>query len=519
MRISAPEPWPLGSDIASTRSFDALLETTARFDPDHVFLRTPDGDEISYGRFVERRAGVAGALRSRLGRGDRVLLAIPTSVRQFELLFAIWHLGAVAVMANPAGTGPETTAILRRTGAVLGIVDAELDGRLREAGTAVELLVDGTEPFLALFESSAPSPPLDPPLAAEEPATVLFTSGSTAEPKSVTYRHGNHVFAGEAFRRNLSFSPADVLMHHFPLFHMNGLGQVAAVVAAGATVLLLPRFRSGLFDEMLDEFRPTVTFLNSTHIKMIRERATGDRSRSSLRLVALALQISDEDYRWFEDRYGRVLRNAFGMTETVAGCIMTPWTGPKPQSIGVPTPGYRVRVIGEDGADCPPGEVGELLLWCFSPYGLIMSYDDDPESTREAFVDGWYHTGDLVHRDAEGYLYWVGRSKEIIKRAGESISPAEVEKAIEEFPGVVEAVVVGRPDYLREEVPIAVVVGEDSVTANAIIDYCRTRLAEFKLPAEIVFVDELPKTPVGKIIRRQVRDSVLVREERPHGAQ
>jgi crotonobetaine/carnitine-CoA ligase len=338
---------------------------------------------------------------------------------------------------------------------------------------------------------------------------MIFTSGTTSEPKCVVFKHGHQIFGGECYAARLALERSSLLMHHFPLFHMNGLNQLTAALISGARVLLLERFRSGLFDEYLDTFAPTATFLNGTHIKMIRETGTRLQKPSPLRRVGMALQMGDSDYDWFEAKYGPILSESYGLTESIATCLSNPATGAKRASCGLPIIGYEAKVVAEDGNPCAPGQPGELLVRCYSRWGIFHGYEGDPEASAKALEGGWLHTGDMVRSDDDGYLYFVDRAKDIIKRAGENISAREVEQTLELHPGISEAAVVGRFDRLREEVPVAFVVPRTtSLDVEEVLAFCRTQLAPHKLPETIYVVDSLPKTAVGKIEKKLLRKSL-----------
>ena len=338
---------------------------------------------------------------------------------------------------------------------------------------------------------------------------MIFTSGTTAEPKCVVYTHGHQVFGAEAYAYRLGLDRGSMLMHHFPLFHMNGLNQLSATVVSGARLLLLERFRSGQFDGLLDTFAPTVTYLNATHIKMIRETGTTLAKPSPLRCVGMALQMGDSDYDWFEAKYGPILSEGYGLTESICACLGNPTTGAKRASCGLPIIGYESRIVAEDGSACAPGQPGELLVRSQSRWGLFHGYEGDPDATAKTLLDGWLHTGDILRSDEDGYLYFVDRAKDIIKRAGENISAREVEKTLELHPGVLEAAVVGRADRLREEVPVAFVVPRGpTLDVDDVMAFCRTVLAPHKLPVTLYVVDTLPRTAVGKIEKKLLRQSL-----------
>lgn len=487
--------------MVGIRQFGDLLDACVRSQGDAEYIVTPDGRGISYRAFAGMRDGAAARLAGLgLRRGQRALVAVRTSAEQIALIMAVHRLGATAILCNPGYTERELRGLIRRTSPALAVLEPDLGAHLGDAGVPV---ISGDAAALTA-PLAGPAPGRLADLGPDDPATIVATSGTTAEPKLVVYSHGNHVFAGESFRRNLSMCQRDTLMHHFPLFHMSGLGQLAAVQAAGARMLLVERFRSSTFERLTDQFSPTVTFLNATHVKMIKEVSSGQRSGSSLRVVVLALTMADEYYDWFTAAYGDVLRDGFGMTETVTGCVTSPLVGAKRHSCGLPSPGYRIRVVTEAGADCGPGESGQLRITCSSPHGLVGGYLDNPEATAAAFKDGWLHTGDLVHRDADGFLFWEGRSNDIIKRAGENISPREVEEVLESHPTVAEAAVVGRADPLREEVPVAFVVAAAGAEVDGaeLAAHAKAALAAFKVPVEFIVVDALPKNSVGKLVRR-----------------
>jgi crotonobetaine/carnitine-CoA ligase len=446
---------------------------------------------------------------------------MPTSLRQVALMFGLYRLGAVAAMSNPVNTLREVNAIVRRSGARLLVVDddnAELAAGLRNDGHDV-LPASAFDRVLSVTTktaTAAPAPaPDEPPLTPESPATMIFTSGTTSEPKCVVYKHGHQVFGAESYASRLGLLRDSLLMHHFPLFHMNGLNQLAAALLAGARLLLLERFRSGLFDEYVDRFRPTTTYLNGTHIKMIRETGTTLKRPSPLRRVGMALQMGDDDYDWFEAKYGPVLSEGYGLTESIVACLGNPATGGKRACCGLPVAGYEARLAGEGGVACAPGEVGELLVRSHSRWGIMHGYDGDPQATAQALQDGWLHTGDMMRQDEDGYFYFVDRAKDIIKRAGENISAREVEKTLELHPAIAEAAVVGRFDRLREEVPVAFVVPRTpGLAADEVLAWCRSQLAPHKVPVALYVVESLPKTAVGKIEKKLLRAS-LQQEDKP----
>jgi len=509
-------------DIVGRRTLDQLVEWSARGREGEAFILLADGRTVTFGDFLEQRREAEAILRAHgVKRGDAVLVHMPTSLRQVALMFGLYRLGAVAAMSNPVNRAREVTAIARRGGARLLVVDetqGELIAALREGGHEVLLASDLDRIVDVTAATAAPAVPAVPgeaPLTPESPATMIFTSGTTSEPKCVVFKHGHQIFGAESYANRLGLLRDSLLMHHFPLFHMNGLNQLSAVVLSGARVLLLERFRSNMFDHYLDTFCPTATYLNGTHIKMIRETGTTLARPSPLRRVGMALQMGDSDYDWFDAKYGPVLSEGYGLTESIAACLGNPATGAKRACCGLPVAGYEAKVIGEDGNPAPTGQVGELLVRCHSRWGLMHGYEGDPEATAKVLRDGWLHTGDMVRQDEDGYIYYVDRAKDIIKRAGENISAREVEKALELHPGIVEAAVVGRFDRLREEVPVAFVVARaKDLDVEEVLAFCRSSLAPYKVPETLYVVDSLPKTAVGKIEKKLLRQTLQQETEK-----
>lgn len=485
-----------------TNTLSATLRALARRRPDDPYLLTVSGSRMSYRELDDRVDAVA---RSLVHHGARVggivaFWATPT-LDLLVTMLAVHRSGAVAAMLNPANTARELDSVLSRSSATTLLVGADLPTDWCP-WAGLEVLP------LAVVAAGRPGASVSDRAETEQGATMIFTSGTTAEPKAVLYTHGHQLHGATTYASNLGMHADDLFMLHFPLFHMNGLNQLGATLVSGARLLLVERFRSSTFDGHLDQYRPTVTFLNATHIKMLREVDQPLAEPSSLERVGTSLQMGQSDYDWFETKYTALLLEGYGQTETVTMCLANPLEGPrKRQSCGVPLPGYEVRIVDNENVDMPHGSAGRLLVRSSSAYGLADGYVGDAEATAALFVDGWLVTGDILRQDKDGYYYYVEREKDIIKRAGENISAGEVQEVIEQLDGVVESAVVAAPDPLREELPIAYVTVEphSKVTPRDVIDYCRAHLAAYKVPVDVVVLDEFPRTAVGKIEKRTLR--------------
>lgn len=457
----------------------------------------------TYREFHRLVTSCSSALKARgVERGSVFALMSATSVESIALMFGAYRLGAVAAMVNPASAPREVAVVVRKSGASFLVAD---DAAVTALGPGFDAV-----PVLNLGELGTEEREVEVPLNddADIGATMIFTSGTTSEPKAVTYTHGHQWHGGSTYAANLGMGQSDILMHHFPLFHMNGLNQLGAALVSGSGVVLLERFRSSGFDSIVAEFRPTVTFLNGTHVKMLRA-VGGELAASSLDRVGLALQMDLSDYDWFEGKFEATLVEGYGQTESVTMCLSNPLAGPhKRQSCGIPIQTYQAKLVDADGVDVPQGAPGHLLLRSSSPYGVMEGYVGDPETTAATLVGGWLRTGDILRQDEDGYYYYIEREKDIIKRAGENISASELESVIEQFPGVTGASVVGRPDALREELPVAFVVVDTNkpFELEELIEHCRRNLAAFKVPVDFVMLDEFPRTSVGKIEKRTLRD-------------
>jgi crotonobetaine/carnitine-CoA ligase len=493
-------------DRAVDATLDATLRAIAATRGDDVFLIEESGRRTTYTELNDAVTTAALRLVSLgVGVGDTVGVLSTTTRDLIILMYGIHRVGGTAAMINPASIEREVTVVLRKSETVLLIADTETDLAI---GTVPEKLAGVPTMTMKRFRSSENEVATEltfPELVLGDPATMIFTSGTTSEPKAVVYHHGHQLHGARTYAANFGYTATDLHMHHFPLFHMNGLNQLGATLWAGARLLLVARFRSSRFDALLDEFRPTLTFLNGTHVKMLRSVDVPLAQQSPLKRVGMSLQMSDDDYNWFETKYGAMFVEGYGLTESVALCLSNPLNGTKKrQCCGIPSESYEIRIANSDGAECAVGDPGELWVRSTDPFGIMFGYVNDPEATAEALADGWLHTGDIVYRDDDGYVFYVEREKDLIKRAGENISASEVRDVIEAFPGVDEAAVVGRPDVLREQLPVAFVTVDDGVELHPreIIEYCRGHLAAYKVPVEVTVVEALPRTAVGKVERR-----------------
>jgi len=474
--------------------------------PDDRALAAPDSPAISddagpltNSDFAARVHAAAGALADRgVKQGDVVAVQLNNQVELVIVLFAAWRLGATVTPLNPVLTGAEASHQVLDAGSVLLIT---ADG----SGPLAQVLTIGTADL-----SSASVPALVEG-AAEDLALLIYTSGTTGQPKGVMLTHANLDAMTESFIEWLEITERDHSMLVLPLFHANGivLGTLTPL-RAGGQVSITGKFSRDRFFADVERLRPTYfSAVPAIYSLLTTLPPEVHPDTSSLRVaVCGAAPMPAELIRRFEDRYGLVLVEGYGLSETTCASTVNPLHGVrKPGTVGLPLPGQQVAVIDEEGNHLPAGQVGEVAI---AGPTVMAGYLNKAEETAKTLVDGWLRTGDVGRFDEDGYLVLVDRVKDMIIRGGENIYPKEIETVLYKHPEVLEAAVVGRPDEVLGEVPIAFVARQPGSTSDAdvFLEHCRTLLSAYKLPVAINLVDELPKNPVGKIDKPTLRTTV-----------
>jgi crotonobetaine/carnitine-CoA ligase len=502
----------------------SVLEGHAERTPESPFLlfeRSP-GDvlELSWRRMAARVERTAAALtRLGVGHGDRFNVHLENGVEFYDLWLAAARLGAVVVPTNPLSTADELAYILGHSRSRLTITQPNLlataEAARAQAPICERALVAG-EPMheeavgLGAGTGERGAAPRSP----EDVLGVLYTSGTTSRPKGVLITHAAYLHVGDVVASHLRLRPDDRQLIVLPLFHGNAqYYSTCSALVTGASIALAPRFSASRWSEQAAAMGATVGSLFAAPIRMILAQKPSVHDRShGLRVVMFAQNVTDEQVGDFETRFGTPLIQLYGMTETVAPPTMNPlYEGRRGSSIGRPIPTARLRIVDESGADVGPGEEGGLLVGGEPGLTLMAGYLDDPDATARALRDGWLETGDTVRADEDGYLYFVDRRKDMIKRAGENVASAEVERVVNDHPAVFESAVVGVPDEMRDEAIHVFVVLKDGsvVSADELIDWCSARLSKFKVPNAVRIVESLPRTSVGKIQKHLLRGELL----------
>lgn len=471
-------------------------------------------ERISFASLVERVERLAdGLARQGIGPGDSVGLVLRDDPWFLTAFHALTALGARVVPANPAFKAPELDFWFRST-EVKAVVSDDRNAGVCERIVAslpgdARVIVSGAGhgKALTLQEVAAAGTPkrLDP-RAPEEPFVCQFSSGSTGRPKSLDRTHGQCEAEAEAYL-GLGLGPEDRILAAVPLFHTWGMGAcIFGSAIAGATLViledphpfLLRRHRAlELLESERITFFPGVPF----NFRLLAE-APGEADLSSLRLCFSAgMALPREAFEAFGNRFGVLVRQLYGSTET--GMIAANLDSDPVatfESVGAPVKGVELEIVDEGGELVPNGEIGEVTV--ASP-AMTAGYRGLDELNKEAFRGGRYFTGDLGRLDADGALYIVGRRKLLIETGGFKIDPIEVEAVIDEFPGVAESVVVGVDTEVPGEQTVkAVVVRDGDCEERELLRYCKGKLANFKVPKSVEFRQEIPRSPLGKVLRK-----------------
>ena len=486
--------------------------------------------EWSYSEFDGLVGQVAGSL-AKLGvsKGKSVHLALANSPLFVAVWLAALRLGGWIVPSDPHGRAPELADHISRTNPAVGICASDRAAVYREAvdAASAESSTDG-QPFsppkvLALEES--PSGVADLANIASEAvstdtaspvvtsvhlgnpaslAAVAFTSGTTGRPKGVEITQANYAFCGKVMAEAAGLHADHRWLVVLPLFHANAqYYSFASAIWAGASVALMPAFSASRFLNQAKRHQATHASLFAAPMRMILARGAEPVEGLRLEHCWFAQNVTSQQHAQLGELLGCAPRQIYGMTETIPAVLSDRLDDlADPLSMGRVTPGCAVQVQDEDGNETAAGEVGEVAVAGEPGISLFRGYMDDPETTSASFRNGWLLTGDRARRDQHGRHYFAGRHSELLKVAGENVSVVEIEQHLAEHPDVLEAAVVGRPDAMRDEVPVGYVVAADPSappTEESLRRWCEERLSKPKRPQSFTLLDELPRTSVGKI--------------------
>lgn len=467
----------------------------------------------TYGQWARRVNRTARWLREGLGikRGDRVAILAKNSVAYLDLLFACGQLGAVLQTLNWRLTPGELKALLQvdlPAALFYGSSTSSQVSELLASGVRVPTVAMDGEGERSLAEREAHGEePIAEDVRAEDPWIICYTGGSTGVPKGAVLTHGSVVANAVNTVAGWGMTGDDVAILNAPLFHVGGLNVLTTpLVLAGGTSIVCEAFDAGQVFELLRSEGVTAFFGVPTMFLALLQHPEWERSDlSRIKLVISGGAPCPEAILQAFWARGVALKTGYGLTEAGPNNFGMPpaMVQKKPGSVGYPLFLIETRVRSE-GRDCADNEVGEL--WLRGPH-VFGGYWGRPEETAKTLEGGWLHTGDLVRRDEDGCYWIVGRAKDLIISGGENVYPAEIEGVLADHPAVAEAAVIGVPDAKWGEVGRALVVvrGEAAVSEAELLDFCRTRLARYKVPKDVKKVTALPRTAAGKIDKPALR--------------
>lgn len=496
------------------QSLYALIENRFPADSSRILIETDDGAAYSW-RDLDTLTARYARLMSDLGlaKGDRVAVQTDKSPQAMFLYLACLRGGFIFLPMNTAYQHDEVDYLVGNAEPRLIVcrpeVEATTKGIAAAHGCLNVLTMDGDG--RGSFAAAAQAVPADfstVDCAADDVACILYTSGTTGRPKGAMLTHRNLSSNALALVSYWGITAGDVLLHALPIFHAHGLFVACnTTLLAGARMLWLARFDG---DRVLDLLPRATTFMGvpTFYTRLLASpRLTRDACRHMRLFVSGSAPLLEETFRAFEERTGFAILERYGMTETGMN-TSNPLTGERrPGTVGFPLPGVSVRAVGDDGSVLGTDGVGVLQV---KGPNVFAGYWRMPEKTSEDFTaDGWFKTGDVGKVDTDGYVHIVGRAKDLIISGGYNVYPKEVESVVDRIDGVVESAVIGVPHPDFGEAVTAVVKrlpGRTDVTEAAVIAVVKTRIANYKVPKTVHFVEELPRNAMGKVQKNVLRE-------------
>lgn len=486
--------------------------------PDEVAYRNlGDGSSITFGRWERESNRVARGLQAKgVGKGDLVAIDLEAEqILDFIVAYSAVHkIGAVAVPMNYRLSAPELRAILEQAEVTAVICSSAFEdavallwGALTSLAVVATVGGSAHDRFVDLEElKSDDAEAIQEPIDETDLADVMYTSGTTGTPKGVAVRHGNITVVPNT----LPVWTGLAWLSATPVFTFAGLGFIHGPMKSGMAMLYLPKFDAGRWLDVVERERPVIAFVVPAMARLLIHHPDFDTADlSSLKRVILgSAPLPQDTWERLQARLpDAAVLNSYGMTEGGHATFAMDPDGAhtRPGAVGRPTPPVEVRIVDDDGAVLPVGQVGEVVTR--NPRGH-REYYRNPEATARMWADGWLHTGDVGRLDDDGYLYVVGRKKEMVVRGGMNVYADEVEAVLQAHPEVVEAAVVGIPhEVLGEDVAAYVALRPGAtVSTDELRDFAGERLADYKVPRQIHYLAALPRNSGGKVLKAQLND-------------
>lgn len=517
------------TDIVGSRTLRSQWDETVKFYTDKTFLEyvsVEDATTCFTYHQMDQLVKQAANLFLKLGiqKNELVALHLHNTPEYMICWLALAQIGAVSVPINEHFRLSESSYILgkceiHRIITESRTLDMYVQNRVQFSldtiiATDVDTPPDGVIP---LYPSISDMPVFlteQRPVATEDMAVILFTSGTTRHPKGAIYTHCNVVYGGLLHAAQMGMSEGDRFLSSMPCYHMDFQEMAAMpVICFGGTLIMVEHYSARRFWKQVYEhkahFTDTMSIMNRT---MLLQPEAPWEKQHCLKQIYFSMGLSDEEKERFEKRFHVSLLNSYGMTETVSGVTCAPLVGDKNwPSVGRPALSYEIKIIDTQGKEVAPGVPGEICVHGVPGRSIIAGYYKDDEATARLIdADGWLHSGDCGYLDENGWLFFIERCDHMIKRAGENVSSIEVECVLTSHPKIVDAAVIGIPDPIRDQAVKAFIqlLPDTTLSEEEITEYCSMRLAKFKVPTVMEFVTDFPRTATGKI-----KKSLLKRRE------
>jgi crotonobetaine/carnitine-CoA ligase len=496
-----------------------LLDHWAEHKPDHPFLvwepRDGTTQQWTYAEFATATKAVAAGLAANgICEGDTILIHADNCPEAVITWYAAARIGAVSATTNTRSVAAELTYFIEHSGAKAVITQPEYVDVIQSSGVSIEWIAvtgeigsahAGVRAWADLHGDPNESPVVE--RDALRPVGILFTSGTTSKPKAVVHTHGNVCWAAKVNPVNISFGSDDVYLAYLPFFHVNTQGwAIWTVLGTGGTVVLQPKFSASRFWEVIQKHTVTHISLIPFVFKAIANDPIPEHS-VKVGVFGLIMPMLDA---WL----GMRVIAAYGMTELVTHCVRSnPWEHYPDMAMGKVAPGYEMIIVDPDtGELVAPGGMGEIWIRGIRGISVFLEYLNNEEANEKMFTeDGWCRTGDIVRLEADGNIFYCDRDKDALKVGGENVSAREVEDVCRTVPGIEDIAVVAQQHEMLDMVPVAFVIPNGFAAppeemSAAIIEACRTNLADFKVPRAVYFLEEFPTAELGKIAKKDLRE-------------
>lgn len=505
-----------GNSGEAPSSLPELLRQRVEAAPGKQFLFSEaDGRKFTYAEFASAVDRAARLLTSHgIGKGDVVSLLMPNSAEYIIAYFACWKLGALAGPVNSLLKAEEIEFVMNNSEAKAILINSEFKERIDPIRAQLPYLKsvitfdDETAATYDVAETPEGTTPTGN-LGHDDDAIIIYTSGTTGKPKGCLLTHGNLIANAKQISDWLGFNETDRLLSLMPLFHMNAVSvtTMSALYAGGSTVVS-PKFSASRFWQIISEYQVTsfgsvatmLSMLLTTYPDGVPEGLKTDQLRFAM---CGSAPVPAEVMKRFEETFNCLVIEGYGLSEsTCRSTFNPPDKRRRAGSCGMPI-GNEMKVFDDDDNEVGTGELGEIVL---RGENILKGYYKNDEANAKAFRNGWFHTGDVGYRDEEGFFYIVDRKTDMIIRGGENIYPREIDEILHQHPAVAAAATIGVPDALYGEEVAAFIVPREGreVSEEELIAFCRERLADYKCPKSVRIVEDIPKGPTGKLLKREL---------------